>query len=791
MGCIAKGSITLDTVNDAYTVSLTKPSCVVHADFDGSNPQLNDAQTIISVSRGSKTVAFDCTIVKEKGDTNIATADLTAYNNCTKYVLAITDVPTSTLEGSINVRISTYDGYTATACFSYTIVRESTMLDWVQDWEGGKTKIGGTYIMTPKIFIGKKEDYAKYAEGGEDAQESINDVPNLTGVYIGPDSDSTGIYGYKSGAEIFCLNNEGGLIGGWDINYQGIMTRDKDLQILSEGSIISSSNNITHYQLLSDGTATFANGKVQMSNDGSASFEGKITTSSGSIANWAIKKDLLCAKHLGLNASKNYIAIGKQYFNALSADTSCFDVVIDGGVGMYYTDETDFGFCAYGDTYTKVFSAGSSNYIAGWNFDEEALWSGTKQNEVNQYTAETGSITIGTNGLRGNSWYINADGTSSFAKGAVTFGETQGTIAGWTLDGESLYLGAKVNSSSEFTTEEGSLTFGTKGIRGYQWRLETDGSASFSGGNVTFNQDGSGSLSGGNIAWTAEGDLSISGKVNATSGNIGNWSIKDGVIVAYDTESTDSNYVKLDADNKKFILQTNKATNDSAVIGNTNAIITIDGVSGAIKISSQRQTANQGNVTSNNYISANGVFANVAGVNCNEIQAGSQYNRAAIVGYGMANLDCKADQTAYGYDSTFVAGVYGRAENTGTAPAYGGYFLQLKACGFIKNIVYFSDTSASSQTLSKKYTTIVSTVSSSSETKVIYLPTDAVPGQEIELIQMGDGVVRIDTIDGSLIYDDTSVNEYYDTVEGWSTVCTRAFYGTTPVWLIRQYQFHG
>lgn len=785
MGCVAKGSITLNTVNDAYTVSLTKPSCVIHADFDGSNPQLSDAQTIISVSRGDKTIAFDCTIVIITAG---VTATITAYNSNTEYSLVITNVPTAALEGSVTVHISTFDGFETEARFGYTIVRESTMLDWVQDWEGGKTKIGGTYIMTPKMFIGKKEDYAKYAEGGEDAATSIEEVPNLTGVYIGPDSDSTGIYGYKGGGEIFHLNNEGGLIGGWNIDLQGITTSDKKLQILSEGSIVSSSSNITHYQLRSDGTATFANGKVQMSNDGSASFEGKITTSSGSIANWTIKKDWLCAKHLGLNANENYIAIGKQYLNALSTNISFMGVVQNGGVGMYYTDETDFGFCAYSDIYTKVFSAGSSNYIAGWKFDEEALWSGTKQNEASQYTAEAGSITIGTNGLRGSSWYINADGASSFVKGAVTFGETQGTIAGWTLDEESLYLGTKVNSSSEFTTEEGSLTFGTKGIRGYQWRLETDGSASFSGGNVTFNQDGSGSLSSGNIAWTAEGDLSVSGKVNATSGNIGNWRIEDGVIVAYDTESTDSNYVKLDADNRKFILQTNKATNDSAVIGNTNATITIDGVSGAIKISSQRQTVNQGNVTSNNYISANGVFANVAGVNCNETQAGFQYNRAAIVGYGMANLDCKADQTAYGYDSTFVAGVYGRAENTGTAPAYGGYFLQLKACGFIKNIAYLSDSSADWQTLSKKYTTVVSTIASSSGLGV-YLPTDAVPGQEIEFMQMGGGFVRISTIDGSVIYDDTSSNEYYDTPEGWTTVCVRAFYDTTPVWLVRQYQF--
>lgn len=54
MGVIAKGEITLSNVNDAYTVSLTKTSCVVNADYDGSNPKLDEAYTTISVKRGDK-----------------------------------------------------------------------------------------------------------------------------------------------------------------------------------------------------------------------------------------------------------------------------------------------------------------------------------------------------------------------------------------------------------------------------------------------------------------------------------------------------------------------------------------------------------------------------------------------------------------------------------------------------------------------------------------------------------------------------------------------------------------
>ena len=49
------------------------------------------------------------------------------------------------------------------------------MLDWIQDWESNKTTIGSTYILTPKIFVGKKV-------------ETAADLEALCGVYIGPDS---------------------------------------------------------------------------------------------------------------------------------------------------------------------------------------------------------------------------------------------------------------------------------------------------------------------------------------------------------------------------------------------------------------------------------------------------------------------------------------------------------------------------------------------------------------------------------------------------------------------------
>lgn len=120
----------------------------------------------------------------------------TLFEEC---VFRFDSVPTDVLEGSATIQISTEDGYVADVIFSYTVVRESTMLDWIQEWEGNKTQIGGNSIITPRLFVGKK------ITNGEN-YNSIFNVPQLTGVYIGPageNGNSCGVYGYKAGGEIF------------------------------------------------------------------------------------------------------------------------------------------------------------------------------------------------------------------------------------------------------------------------------------------------------------------------------------------------------------------------------------------------------------------------------------------------------------------------------------------------------------------------------------------------------------------------------------------------------------
>lgn len=501
MGTVAKSSITLSSVSDAYSASLTPTSCVIHADFDGSNPQLSNSYTTISVFCGDTKAPISISISDIVVSNENIGFDIVKVDDF-NYMLSITSLHPSVLDGYIDVPVLAGIGLLLSVRFSFTVVRESSMLDWIQDWENNKTTIGGSYIITPKLFVGKRIT-GNY--------NSINEVQGLTGVYIGPsDNNSSGLYGYKDSVEIFHLDETGGKIGGWDMLKGGIYSSDGRLRILSDGHIKAvNDEGDAVWEINADGSASFAMENVRFYADGSAEFKGKIVSSEGKVGGWTIDNANLYNTQIGLNSIKKYVAIA----NIVSIPTITVDawdgdhiawVKAYGGVAMYYNQNTDYGFIGYKDA-KKVFSAGSSNYIAGWNFDDSAIWLGTKNNNVSQYTSATGNITIGTNGLRGYTWFINTDGTASFVKGYVQFNQTSGILAGWTFDATAIYIGEKATSG--FTSKSGSITLGANGLRGHKWRLESDGS---------------GAIAAGSIIWDINGNVTFADSVSLSWGNISN-----------------------------------------------------------------------------------------------------------------------------------------------------------------------------------------------------------------------------------------------------------------------------
>lgn len=417
MGTVAKSSITLVSISDAYSLSLTPNSCVIKADFDGSNPKLEHAYTIISAYCGDEKAPIEIdssTIVKSNDNIEYQLTKVDSY----RYRLSIVSLPIDILQGYIEIPVLSGVSAGLTGRFTFSIVRESTMLDWIQDWESNKTTIGSSYVITPKIFVGKK------IIGNHD---SLEDVPGLTGVYIGPSEDNgAGIYGYKDNKEIFHIDQTGGKIGGWDITSGGIQCEDGTLSIKSEGAISAQSEGIIHWSLNKDGSASFANGNVTMDVEGNASFKGTIETSGGSIAGWTIGVDSIYNGTIGINSLKKFIAIANV--TSVQDTGNQLDWVKEyGGVAMYYISNADYGLIGYKNN-EKVFSAGADNFIAGWHFDENAIWLGTKNNNINQHTSTEGDITIGTNGLRGFKWRLEGDGSGVLAGGNITW-DVQGNTS--------------------------------------------------------------------------------------------------------------------------------------------------------------------------------------------------------------------------------------------------------------------------------------------------------------------------------------------------------------------------
>lgn len=468
MGTVAKSSITLVSISDAYSLSLTPNSCVIKADFDGSNPKLEHAYTIISAYCGDEKTPIEIdssTIIKSNDNIECQLIKVDSY----RYRLSIISLPVDILQGYIEIPVLSGVSAGLTGRFTFSIVRESTMLDWIQDWENNKTTIGSSYVITPKIFVGKK------IIGSHD---SLEDVPGLTGGYIGPsENNGAGIYGYKDNKEIFHIDQTGGKIGGWDITSGGIQCEDGTLSIKSEGTISAQSEGIIHWSLNKDGSASFANGNVTMDVEGNASFKGTIETSGGSIAGWIIGADSIYNGTIGINSLKKFIAIA----NVASVQDigNQLDWVKEyGGVAMYCISNTNYGLIGYKNN-EKVFSAGSDNFIAGWNFNEKAIFSGIQTNSG--FTTKSGDITISSNGIRGFKWRLEKDGSGALAGDNIT----------WDKDGNMNFKG-KIDASQIISGKIDTSLINTDAIlsNGDAWALLKDGSGYLASKNLTWDEFG-------------------------------------------------------------------------------------------------------------------------------------------------------------------------------------------------------------------------------------------------------------------------------------------------------------
>lgn len=158
-------------------------------------------------------------------------------------------------------------------------------------------------------------------------------------------------------------------------------------------------------------------------------------------------------------------------------------------------------------------------------------------------------------------------------------------------------------------------------------------------------------------------------------------------------------------------------------------------------------------------VSASGVFCNNAGTQAVAASTGIE-RKAAIVGLGYGEVN------KYDWENeNFIAGVYGYSSNSGTAPAYGGFFQDILISGLILKSISISDSSGTVY-LSKSDSFILG-LTNSGITKTLYLPNDGIIGRTILAKQIGQGTIRFYPRSGQYIHDNSTQNDYYDIPEGW------------------------
>lgn len=242
----------------------------------------------------------------------------------------------------------------------------------------------------------------------------------------------------------------------------------------------------------------------------------------------------------------------------------------------------------------------------------------------------------------------------------------------------------------------------------------------------------------------------------AEGANIGDWFISKGKIVS---TLEQGNKITLDAKGGEILLETSNN-------GGDNVMSEYQGVYGAnIKASLNNGTVevrSKKNSSSVSYISPTGVFSNMAGTDGMPLSSGYTH-RGAVVGLGFANV--KKREWAVNAVETIVAGVYGRADNSGTAPAYGGFFYDLYAGGLTLGRICITENGKSghSSYLSSDDSLVIGY---SRYAETVYLPSDPKEGQVIFVKQWWSGSLLFKPLTGHHIYDNSSENTDYAFSEG-------------------------
>lgn len=562
---IARGQATIYIQKDSYTISQSLGEYVFPADHSGKVLSAVTLTSTIKVALGDSEYK-DFTIgaiIKPTGFSAIT------VDNSRKTVTYTVTSGTATLadHGSLDIPV-TIAGEVYRLSFVWSKAKAGTpgtagadanLLDWVREWNTGKTLIDSHTVITPKLFAGVK-----------------NTDGTITGTAIGRFSLSTktasgsiatetidGICGFRNGYKTFLLDNGGNVQLGYgdqfvrydaltgkitfgagvSLNWTNAIQQAKTETLNAAAATAQSKADAALGSAKSYADTKKSEAVTQAGKDADGKISALTTTLNASIAD--AKKagtdaravaDAITSKANteGWSNKLTYIDASGIFTGKLSANTvSAINInasqITAGTIATARLNaaeiRSDIINAAYINGLTCAFVRGT---IGGWAIGTTALSnSHIVLDSGNKRVVVYGENAGVTNGKRVQIYYNSDTDFGFFATDAAgnclaRFGSAN-QIAGWNIDASRIYknniaLGA-----------DGSITNGSK------WKL---------------NNDGSGSIASGNISWNAAGAVTFSAAVSLNWTNAANSALASAKTYA-DTKKTEAvNAAAADATSK-------------------------------------------------------------------------------------------------------------------------------------------------------------------------------------------------------------------------------------------------
>lgn len=496
---IARGQATITIQKDGYTITQSLGEYIFPADQSGKILSAVSVTSTISVTLGDSAFTnFTIgTITKPTGFSSIS------VNNTNKTVTFAVAANTTTLadHGKVEIPI-VISGTTYKLTFVWSKAKkgdtgaagvDANLLDWVKEWNTGKTLINSNTVITPKIFAGTKNS------DGTISGVAIGSFALSTKTSSGTITTETvnGIYGFKDGYKTFYVDNSGNAQLGYGNEY-------------------------IKYNA--------STGKIEFGSAVSMQWVGATYIDKDGIFTGTLSADTVSA----IDIAASQITSGKISATYINTDELKSTLITASNINALTLTTT-------------------KGTIGGWKIDSDSIYRGTKKNTAATYTAATGSMTIGSTGIRGYKWRLESTGAGAVAGGNISW-DASGNVTfanavslNWTepigditdaLGGDEFPKLTKITAEGIYT---GSIT-----------------ASQITAGTISADRIAAGSITAAKLdAASIKSDIINTTYINGlectfTKGKIGNWTIA--------TNKIYNSQISLDAANKRIVVYASNAT---------------------------------------------------------------------------------------------------------------------------------------------------------------------------------------------------------------------------------------